>query len=375
MNIGFNRPYQTGKEIENIVIAQSNYQLSGDGDFTRKCQDFLCQKTGTSKTLLTHSCTAALEMAAILLDIKPGDEVIMPSYTFVSTANAFVLRGATPVFVDIRSDTLNIDEKKIESAITENTKAIVPVHYGGVSCEMDEIISLANKYKLFVVEDAAQAINSSYKGKSLGSIGDLGTLSFHETKNITSGEGGALLINNNEFFERAEIIREKGTNRAKFFREEINKYTWVDIGSSYLCGDMVAAYLYAQLESLEYITNRRIKIWEKYHQELSIYQKSKLINRPFIPQDCIHNAHLYYIILSSSKVRDEFINYMKNEGIKCLFHYIPLHDSPFGSKFGKTNLSCEISTDISSRLVRLPIWLGIEKYQDEIIHKIKNFFQ
>lgn len=374
MNIGFNRPYQTGKEIENILIAQSNYQLSGDGDFTRKCQDFLCQKIGSSKTLLTHSCTAALEMAAILLGIKPGDEVIMPSYTFVSTANAFVLRGATPVFVDIRPDTLNIDEKKIESAITKNTKAIVPVHYGGVSCEMDEIMRIAKKYKLFIVEDAAQSINSSYKGRSLGSIGDLGTLSFHETKNITSGEGGALLINNTEFFERAEIIREKGTNRAKFFREEVEKYTWVDIGSSYLCGDMVAAYLYAQLESLEYITNRRIKIWEKYHNELLILEKSNMLKRPFIPKDCLHNAHLYYIILPTKKDRDDFIEYMKKKGINCLFHYIPLHDSPFGLKLGTKSSSCDLSKNISGRLVRLPIWLGIEKYQNEVIKKIKSYF-
>ena len=296
MKIPFNKPFVTGTELRSIEEALSSLHLSGDGTFTKKCHQWLEKTTGTKKALLTHSCTAALEMAAILADIQPGDEVIMPSYTFVSTANAFVLRGGIPVFVDIRPDTLNIDENLIEAAITNKTKAIVPVHYAGVACEMDTIMRIAEKHNLLVIEDAAQGVMGFYKGKALGTIGHLGAYSFHETKNIISGEGGALLINDPRFIERAEIIREKGTNRSQFFRGEIDKYTWVDIGSSFLPSEIIAAFLWSQLESSQNITNQRLETWEQYHKGFKELEVSKKIRRPIIPGDCSHNAHMYYIL-------------------------------------------------------------------------------
>lgn len=360
----------TRKELNYIKDAYKNGHLSGNGPFTKKCHLWLEQNIGCRKALLTHSCTAALEMAAILADIKPGDEVIMPSYTFVSTANAFVLRGAILVFVDIRPDTLNIDENKIESAITKKTKAIVPVHYAGVGCEMDTIMRIAEKYNLIVIEDAAHGIMSKYNGRSLGSIGHMAALSFHETKNIISGEGGALLINDDRFIERAEIIWEKGTNRCKFFRGEVDKYTWVDIGSSYLPSELIAAFLYAQIEQVENITKRRLIIWNLYHTAFTNSEKQNKIRRPIIPENCKHNAHMYYLLLSDLKRRTEFINRLKGAGIGVIFHYIPLDSSPAGLKYGHSYDKLPITHDISERIVRLPLWIGLEKEINYVIKKI-----
>jgi len=337
--------------------------------FTRKCHTWLEQTIQTRKALLTHSCTAALEMAAILANIQPGDEVIMPSYTFVSTANAFVLRGATPVFVDIREDTLNIDETLIESAITNRTKAIVPVHYAGVSCEMDTIMDIAHRHGLIVIEDAAQGILSMYKGSALGSIGHMATLSFHETKNITSGEGGALLINDPKLAERAEIIREKGTNRSQFFRGQVDKYTWVDIGSSYLPGEIVAAFLLAQIEEAEAITSRRRKIWNEYHGSLQTLEEDGLLRRPIVPKECTSNAHMYYILLPNLAQRTNVIEKLKANDIHSVFHYIPLHSSPEGLKISNTT-HLKITDDIADRVLRLPLWLGLEKYQSKVIDEL-----
>jgi len=373
--IPFNKPYMTGRELSYIAEAHANNVLAGDGPFTRRCHMWLEQATGCKKALLTHSCTAALEMAAILADIQPGDEVIMPSYTFVSTANAFVLRGGIPVFVDIRADTLNIDESLIEAAITPKTKAIVPVHYAGVACEMDAIMKIAKKYKLFVIEDAAQAIFSSYKGKPLGSIGDIGCLSFHETKNVISGEGGALLINNEDMIMRAEIVREKGTNRSRFFRGEVDKYTWTDIGSSYLPGEIIDAFLWAQMEQAETITERRLNIWNCYHKSLEPLESTSMIQCAYIPNNCSHNAHMYYLILDNTKERNKFLEYMTSKGIKCVFHYVPLHSSPAGIKYGKTHEKMEITNRISQSLVRLPLWLGVEEKLQTIVKQINNYFQ
>lgn len=306
MTIGFNKPYLTGRELDHIGEAHAKSKLSGDGRFTGLCNTWLEQRTGCHKALLTHSCTAALEMSAILADIQPGDEVIMPSYTFVSTANAFVLRGGVPVFVDIRPDTLNIDESLIEAAITDKTKAIVPVHYAGVACEMDAIMAIANRYKLLVIEDAAQGVLANYKGRALGSIGHLGCFSFHETKNIISGEGGALLINDPRLVDRAEVIREKGTNRSRFFRGEVDKYTWEDIGSSYLPGEITAAFLWAQMQEADAITAQRVDIWNRYHEAFENLEKSGRLRRPVIPVDCNHNAHMYYLLLRDLKERTDF---------------------------------------------------------------------
>ena len=324
------------------------------------------------KALLTHSCTAALEMAAILADIQAGDEVIMPSYTFVSTANAFVLRGAVPVFVDIRQDTLNIDETRIEAAITEKTKAIVPVHYAGVSCEMDVIMDIARRHDLLVIEDAAQGIMSTYKGRPLGSIGHMATLSFHETKNIISGEGGALLINDPALVERAEIIREKGTNRSQFFRGQVDKYSWVDVGSSFLPGEIIAAFLWAQMEEAESITRRRLDIWRTYHQWLEPLEEKGVIRRPAVPNDCVHNAHMYYLILSDLEARTAFIAKLREKGIHAVFHYIPLDSAPMGRQFGRASNDLVFTHDLSSRLVRLPLWVGMEGCQSEVIRGILN---
>jgi dTDP-4-amino-4,6-dideoxygalactose transaminase len=366
MNIPFNKPYMCGREIVYIREAHTNGMLAGDGPFTKLCHGWLETELKVSKALLTHSCTAALEMAAILADIEPGDEVIMPSYTFVSTANAFVLRGGVPVFVDIRPDTLNIDEQKIEAAITPRTKAIVPVHYAGVSCDMDVIMDIAYRHNLIVIEDAAQAIMSRYKGKALGSIGHLGCLSFHETKNIISGEGGALLINDPSLVSRAEIIREKGTNRSQYFRGQIDKYTWHDFGSSYLPGELIAAFLWAQMEAGVEITRRRIALYEAYHKEFSNLENFGLIRRPLVPADCLHNAHMYYLLLPSAAQRYYFIDALKQKNISSVFHYVPLHSSPAGKKFGRAHGELGVTVDLSNRLVRLPLWVGLEKD----IHKV-----
>lgn len=360
--IPFNKPYMTGKELWYIAQAHQNGWLAGDGGFTKKCHAWLEQRTGAHRALLTHSCTAALEMAAILADIQPGDEVIMPSYTFVSTANAFVLRGGVPVFVDIRPDTLNIDENLIEEAITERTKVIVPVHYAGVGCEMDTIMEIARKHNLMVIEDAAQGIMSTYKGRPLGAIGHLGCLSFHETKNIISGEGGALLINDPALAERAEIIREKGTNRSKFFRGQVAKYSWVDVGSSFLPSELVAAFLWAQMEEADAITSRRLAIWKKYDNQLKSLEDAKKLRLPIVPPYCAHNAHMYYLVLRSLAERTNVIDALKRREILAVFHYAPLDTSLQGKRCGRIHGELTHTSSVSDRLVRLPLWVGLEDH-------------
>ncbi|HNX69205.1 MAG TPA: dTDP-4-amino-4,6-dideoxygalactose transaminase [Candidatus Omnitrophota bacterium] len=364
--IPFNRPYMTGKELGYIAEAHRNLCLAGDGDFTRRCQQWLEKNLHCRKALLTHSGTAALEMAAILADIRPGDEVIMPSYTFVSTANAFVLRGGIPVFVDIRPDTMNIDESRIEAAITGKTKAIVAVHYGGISCAMDPILEIARRHRLFVIEDAAQGVSCSYKGKPLGSLGHLAALSFHETKNIISGEGGALLINEERFIERAEILREKGTNRTKFFRGQVDKYTWVDLGSSFLPGEITAAFLWAQMQEVEPIKKRRLEIWDGYHRGFLPLEKEG-IRRPVVPEECQHGGHMYYLLLKSLAQRTYFIEELFRRGMHSVFHYVPLHSSPAGRKFGRAHGDLPVTDDLSSRLVRLPFWIGMKKEVRKVV--------
>ena len=359
MKIPFNKPYMGGRELAYIAEAHANGMLAGDGPFTKRCHGWLEAHSGCDKALLTHSCTGALEMAALLLDIKPGDEVIMPSYTFVSTANAFVLRGGVPVFVDIREDTLNLDERLIEAAITPQTKAIVPVHYAGVACEMDTIIGIAKRHELKVVEDAAQGIMASYKGRPLGGIGDLGALSFHETKNLISGEGGALLVNDGALSSRAEVIREKGTDRSRFFRGEVDKYTWQDVGSSFLPGEMVAAFLWAQLEDAEVITEKRRACWNRYHAALAPIEEKGLLRRPVVPADCGHNAHMYYVLLAPGIDRQAVLQNLKERGIHAVFHYVPLHSSPGGRRYGRVHGSMAVTDDQSGRLVRLPLWVGL----------------
>jgi dTDP-4-amino-4,6-dideoxygalactose transaminase len=368
--IPFNKPYMTGKELWYISQAHANGHLAGDGVFTKKCNAWLERRIGCQKALLTHSCTAALEMAAILAQIGPGDEVIMPSYTFVSTANAFALRGGVPVFVDIRLATLNIDENLIEAAITPKTKAIIVVHYAGVGCEMDTIMSIAEQYGLLVIEDAAQGIMSTYKGSPLGSIGHLAALSFHETKNIISGEGGALLINAPQFVEQAEIIREKGTNRSQFFRGQVDKYTWLDFGSSYLPSELVAAFLWAQMEEADAITARRLDIWETYHKKFEAVEIRNKAYRPFVPAECTHNAHMYYLLLPDLEKRTAFIDALRQKGIGTVFHYVPLDSSPMGEKWGRKSGASTQTQELSDRLVRLPLWLGLEEYQSEIIRHV-----
>lgn len=370
MNIPFNKPYMTGKELWYISQAHASGHLAGDGQFTKKCNAWLEQRIGCQKALLTHSCTAALEMAAILADIQPGDEVIMPSYTFVSTANAFVLRGGVPVFVDIRPDTLNIDETKIEAAITPRTRAIVPVHYAGVACEMGTIMDIAQRHNLLVIEDAAQGIMSTYKGRPLGSIGHMAALSFHETKNIISGEGGALLVNAPHLVARAEMIREKGTNRSQFFRGQVDKYTWVDVGSSYLPGEIVAAFLWAQMEEADAINRRRLDIWANYHQAFASLETAGKVQRPTVPHDCLHNAHMYYLLLPTLEQRTAFIERLKSQGILTVFHYIPLHTSPRGQAVGRAAGDMATTNSVSDRLVRLPMWLGLEEYLADVIAEV-----
>lgn len=367
MYIPFNKPFMTGRELAYIGEAHALGHLAGDGPFTRKCQAWLEERVGCSRALLTHSGTAALEMAAILADIRAGDEIIMPSYTFVSTANAFVLRGGVPVFVDIRPDTKNLDEKKIAAAITARTRAIVPVHYAGVSCEMDPIMTIAGRHGLLVIEDAAHGLLSSYRERPLGSIGHLAALSFHETKNIISGEGGALLINDAQFIERAEIVREKGTDRSRFFRGEVDKYTWTDIGSSYLPSELVAAFLFAQMEASEEITRRRVGLWDAYHGAFAALERQGTVRRPVVPDHCRHNGHMYYLLLADESRRRRFIDNLKKTGIHPVFHYVPLHDSPGGRRFGRVHGDMSITTEMSGRLVRLPFWLGLEQYIEEVI--------
>lgn len=374
--IPFNIPPYIGTEDNYIKQAIENRKLCGDGEFTKLCNSKFEGLTGTKKALITTSGTSALEMAALLADIQPGDEVIMPSYTFVSTANAFVLRGAKIVFVDIRPDTMNIDEKLIEDAITPRTKAIVPVHYGGVACEMDTICDIAKRHNLVVVEDAAQAVMAYYKGQALGSIGDFGCYSFHETKNYSMGEGGAVLINNQKDVERAEIIREKGTNRTKFFRGQVDKYTWVDIGSSYLQSELNCSYLYAQIEDPTIINNNRLASWNLYNEILKPLADRGCIELPYIPEECTHNAHMYYIKAKDLAERTELISYLKENGIGAVFHYIPLHSSPAGQKFGIFHGEDKFTTKESERLLRLPMYYGLDKEDvDKICHAVTAFFK
>lgn len=374
--INFNVPPFVGKEQDYIKeVIENNQKLCGDGPFTKKCNAWFEEMFITPKALLTTSCTHALEMAAILADIQPGDEVIAPSFTFVSTVNAFVLRKAKIVFVDIRPDTMNIDENLIEQAITEKTKAIVPVHYAGVACEMDKIMEIAKKHKLYVIEDAAQGVMSKYNGQALGTIGDFGAYSFHETKNYTMGEGGALLIQNKNYIERSEIIREKGTNRSKFFRGQVDKYSWVDIGSSYLPSELNAAYLYAQLEAAEMINNDRLKTWNLYYEGLKELKDRGCIELPVIPDNCEHNAHMFYIKCKDLKERTELIKYLKSHEILAVFHYIPLHTADAGLKYGRFNGEDIYTTKESERLLRLPMFYGLEREKiDYIVDKVRGFF-
>lgn len=364
-HIPFNWPHMTGKEINYIAEAHLNGKLAGDGPFTKRCSNWIEQTTACNKALLTHSCTAALEEAALLLNIQPGDEVIMPSFTFVSTANAFVLRGAVPVFVDIRPDTLNMDERLVEAAITSRTKAIAPVHYAGVACNMDTIMEIAQRHGLKVVEDAAQGVMAGYKGRALGSIGDLGAFSFHETKNVISGEGGALLVNRPEYVQRAEIIREKGTDRSRFFRGQVDKYTWQEVGSSFLPGEITAAFLWAQLEEAQAITSLRMASWEYYHKQLAALETDGRLRRPVIPDDCQHNAHMYYVLLAPDLDRQFLINALAQEGINSVFHYVPLHSSPGGKRYGRVHGSLTVTDRLSERLLRLPLWVGLSTVQQD----------
>ena len=375
MKINFNVPPCGKNAFEYMAECVKNQKICGDGAFTFKCNQWIEEKTGTKKCLLTTSCTHATELAALLADIQPGDEVIMPSFTFVSTADAFVLRGAVPVFVDIRPDTMNIDETKIEAAITDKTKAIVPVHYAGVACEMDTIMDIAKRHNLFVIEDAAQGVMSTYKGKALGTFGEFGCFSFHETKNYSMGEGGALLIRDEEFVEQAEIIREKGTNRSKFYRGQIDKYTWVDFGSSYLPSDMNAAYLYAQLEMAEEMNDKRLSLWNRYYENLKPLADAGKISLPVVPEGCVHNAHMFYIKTRDVEERTAFIAHMKANDILTVFHYVPLHSAPAGLKFGRFHGEDEYTTKESDRLVRLPLYFDLSLEQvDEISNKVKEFY-
>ncbi len=376
MKIRFNQAFYTQKTIPYILDAFQEKHVSGDGKYSKLCHSWLQERFNCQKALLTHSCTGALEMSAILADIGQGDEVIMPSYTFVSTANAFVLRGAKPVFVDIRPDTLNIDENLLEQAITNRTKAIIPVHYAGVACEMDMIMKIAKKYNLLVIEDAAQAFGSEYKNKALGTIGDIGSLSFHETKNIMSGEGGAILINDQKFNEDAEIIREKGTNRSKFFRGNVDKYTWVNIGSSYLPSDIIAAYLYSAFEVAEEVTAKRLEIWNKYYEIFVEYEKRGIIKCPTIPQYCKHNGHIFYLIFTDLETRTAFIQHLKQNEILATFHYIPLHSAPAGIKFGRFIGDMKVTNMISDNLVRIPLFYDLDNDScNYVIEKVTDFLK
>jgi dTDP-4-amino-4,6-dideoxygalactose transaminase len=371
--IQFNKPHLTGRELSYIAEAHSGGMLAGDGPFTKRCHRWLETSTGSGKVLLSHSCTAALEMAALLLDIQPGDEIIMPSYTFVSTANAFVLRGGVPVFVDIRADTLNIDETLIEAAITPRTRAIVPVHYAGVACEMDSIMEIARRHRLRVVEDAAQGVMSTYKGRALGALGDLGAYSFHETKNVISGEGGALLVNDPTFAARAEIIREKGTDRSRFFRGQVDKYTWQEVGSSFLPGELIAAFLWAQLEHAEQITRERLNSWQQYHELLAPLENMGKLRRPVVPEHCQHNGHMYYVLLPPEVSRAAVLERLRQEKVWAVFHYVPLHQSPAGERYTRTHGTLFNTVQQSERLIRLPLWVGLTKSDIErVVHVLDD---
>lgn len=369
VRIAFNRPYMTGRELTLIAEAHRDAHLSGDGRFTAQCHAWLERTVGCGRAFLTHSCTGALEMAALLADLSPGDEVIMPSFTFVSTANAVVLRGAVPVFVDIRSDTLNIDEKLIEAALSARTRAICVVHYAGVGCEMDAIRAIAERHRVLLVEDAAQGIMARYRGRPLGSFGQLAAVSFHETKNIISGEGGALLVNDAQLVERAEIVREKGTNRSRFLRGQVDKYTWVDVGSSYLPSEIIAAFLIAQTEQAEAITARRLAMWQRYHGAFAAAEGAGRLRRPVVPDECQHNAHMYYLLLPSLAARNAFIARMEARDINCVFHYVPLHSSPGGRRFGRAAGALPVTDRAGTSLVRLPLWVGLEGRLDEVIER------
>lgn len=374
--IPFNRPPYVGREEQYIREAIGNHKICGDGSFTRRCNTWMEENTGTEKVLLTTSCTSALEMAALLCKIQPGDEVIMPSYTFVSTADAFVLRGAKIVFIDIRPDTMNIDEALIEAAITERTKAIAVVHYAGVGCEMDTIMDIAKRHSLYVVEDAAQGVNAFYKGKALGTIGDFGCYSFHETKNYSMGEGGAILIQSRDDVEMAEIIREKGTNRSKFFRGEIDKYSWVEAGSSYLPSELNAAYLYAQLEVADEINEKRLAAWKQYYSELKDLEEKGKIDLPYIPAECKHNAHMFYIKARDLEERTSLIRYLKEKGIGAVFHYVPLHSSEAGRRYGRFHGTDKYTTKESDRLVRLPLFYGLTESEISFVTEaVKAFYR
>ena len=375
--VPYNKPFIVGKELDYISQAVTkNFHISGDGEFTRRCHTWFQENLGCRNVLLTHSCTAALEMAAILCEIQPGDEIIMPSFTFVSTANAFVLRGGVPVFVDIRPDTLNIDERLIEKAVTPRTKAIVPVHYAGMPCDMDIIIGTARDKGLYVIEDAAQALLSTYKERYLGTIGDFGCLSFHETKNIISGEGGALLINDERFMKRAEIIREKGTNRSQFFRGEVAKYTWIDIGSSYLPSDMIAAFLYAQLEEAKKIIAARRRIFQTYYNNLCDLEEKGYIRRPYVDERCSCNGHIFYIITGGLEERTRLIQFLKSKNISAVFHYVPLHSSPAGRKYGRAFGDLPVTDDISDRVLRLPLYFEMtDKEIQQVVDSIVSFYK
>lgn len=371
--IPFNRPYMTGGELDNIARAHADGHLSGDGAFTRRCHAWLERETGARKALLTPSCTAALEMCALLADVGPGDEVIMPSYTFVSTANAFVLRGATPVFVDIRADTLNIDETLVEAAITPRTRAICVVHYAGVACEMDAILAIAARHGLRVIEDAAQAILSRYRDRPLGGIGDLGAFSFHETKNVTCGEGGALLVNDPALVERAEIIREKGTDRSRFFRGLVDKYTWREPGSSYLPGEITAAFLSAQLDHAQALTDGRLALWQRYHAWAQAHEAAGRVRRPAVPPHCRHNAHMYYLLLPDGSARDRMLESLRADGVLAVFHYVPLHSSPGGLRHGRCHGALPVTDDVAARLLRMPMWLGLDAVMDRVLEAADRF--
>ena len=373
--INFNVPPLTGKEYDYIREAIASHKICGDGAFTKKCHAWMEQRFGSNKILLTTSGSSALDMAALLCDIQPGDEVILPSFTFSSTANSFAIYGAKLVFVDVRPDTMNIDETLIESAITDKTKVIVPVHYAGVACEMNTIMDIARRHNLMVVEDTAQAIMSSYKGKPLGTIGDVGCFSFHETKNYSMGEGGAVSVNKPEMIERAEILREKGTNRAKFFRGQVDKYNWVDIGDSFLPSELNAAYLYAQLELADEINNDRLNTWNEYNNAFKPLEEQGLVSLPVIPEGCVHNAHMYYLKCRSLDERTEFINFLKERGVMAVFHYVPLHSAPAGLKFGRFHGEDRYTTADSDRLVRLPMYYGLtEEDRNTVISAVKEFY-
>ncbi|MBY0501137.1 MAG: dTDP-4-amino-4,6-dideoxygalactose transaminase [Alphaproteobacteria bacterium] len=372
----FVKPYISKKTLDYLKESLDTHHLHGDGYFTRKCHDFIENLTRTHKALLTHSCTGALEMAILLIDLKEGDEVIMPSYTFSSTANAVALRGGVPCFIDIREDTLNMDEDLIEKALTPKTKAILAVHYAGVSANMEKINQIASKNNLFVIEDAAQGVGCSFQNKSLGTLGHLGAYSFHATKNIISGEGGALLINDPRFVERAEVIREKGTNRSQFIRGEVDKYTWQDIGSSYLPSDLTAALLLSQLEEIEHINKERILIWDRYHEAFKWLEEANLARRPFVPIDCIHNAHIYYLIVRTSEIRNDFLQFAKSCGIQCTSHYVPLHSSPAGLKFGRVGSHMKVTDEVADQILRLPLGSHLtQKDVDNVIETVNSYFR